>query len=138
MVAALEVRHLEAEATKQEYLRLLGDSIFDLQSLVAAALGLKTWGSLATKLLLENGSPQKPWRAKTAGALQAMGLDISVQESLGQVASPYNNYCHPGSTVSNSYLYALAMDTKLPGSLAMHRPNVIKVMKLLKSENLPS
>ena len=130
-----EVKDMKLKVAEQEYLRLLGEGIFEMRTRVAMALGLEAWSSLATKLLFEKHSPQKPWRAKIAGVLQTMGLDLPVWDSLSQVASERNDYCHPGSTVSSSYLYQLAMNSQPPASVAAHRPNLAKAMSFLQNHN---
>lgn len=99
------------------------------------ALGLKAWSSLAAELLVEKHSLWKPWRAKIAGVLQTMGLDLSVWDSLSQVVSERNDHCYPGSKVSSCYLYDLAMNSQPPASVAAHRPNLVKAMSFLKNHN---
>ena len=130
-----EVKDMKTKVAEQDYFRLIGDGISEVRTLVAMGLGLESWSSLAAKLLLEKPSPQKPWRAKIAGVLQIMGLDLSVWDSLSQVLSELSNYCHSGSTVSSSYLYQLAMNSQPPASLAAHKPNLVKAMSFLKNHN---
>lgn len=98
------IDELEARLSEQEYLRLLGDGIFELRTYVAVAMGFDSWASLATRLMLEKHYAVKPTRAQMAPILQQMGLDLAIWDSMTAVASQRNDRCHPGSSATSSHL----------------------------------
>ena len=100
---------------------------------MAVALGLGSWASLATELILEKHAAAKPFRAQIANNLQQKGLNLADWDSMDAVASQCNDHCHPGSAVTSSYLYHVAKNQKPPPGIACNQANLVKVMLYLKT-----